>query len=192
MKYSDWQLPKQAFIAGLGEATLRLRDTKHIMELMGEKHKVILTSGGYDPIHPGHISCMNEARERCAQATSDETYKHASLVVVVNGDDFLRIKKGRAFMPLKVRSQIVSAISGVSIVVPFNPSDPKDMTVCEALAALNPDAFAKGGDRTGIENIPEWATCQEHGIEVVTGCGDEKHWSSSRFLEDFADWAMNG
>jgi bifunctional ADP-heptose synthase (sugar kinase/adenylyltransferase) len=131
---------------------------------------------------------MNDARVRCAWETSDETYKHATLVVVVNGDGFLERKKGRAFMPLKVRSQIVSALSGVNIVVPFNPSNPNDMTVREALAVLSPDAFAKGGDRTNIENIPEWNTCEEHDIKVVTKCGDDKHWSSSNFLGNYASW----
>ena len=191
MKYSDWQLPKQALISSLEEAKLGLFNTKHMMGILGNVHRIILTSGGYDPIHPGHISCMNVARERCTQVTSDETYRHASLIVIVNGDSFLERKKGRAFMPLKVRCQIVSAIHGVSVVIPFVPSDPGDMTVCEALEALSPDVFAKGGDRTGIENIPEWATCEKHGINIVTGCGDEKHWSSSDFLDRHIEWARH-
>lgn len=190
MKYSDWQLPKQALISSLEEAKLGLFNTKHMMGILGNVHRIILTSGGYDPIHPGHISCMNVARERCTQVTSDETYRHASLIVIVNGDSFLERKKGRAFMPLKARCQIVSAIHGVSIVVPFEPSNPDDMTVCEALAVLRPDAFAKGGDRTNIKNIPEWDACEEHGIKIVTKCGDDKYWSSSNFLGGYANWVV--
>ena len=184
MKYSDWQLQGQALIASPEEAFERMRAIRHIMPM-----RSILTSGGYDPVHPGHITCAMEARARCTQELLDETFAHATLIVVVNGDGFLKKKKGRAFMPLKVRCQIMSAFYGVNIVVPFVPSDPNDMTVCEALKLIQPDVFAKGGDRTGIENIPEWDTCLEYGIQVVTNCGDDKHWSSSNFLGDYAAWA---
>ena len=130
------------------------------------------TSGGFDPIHPGHISCIRDSK------------LHAdTLVVIVNGDDFLRRKKGKPFQDLETRSLIVSSLPWVDYVVMFEIEN--DPTVCVALEEIRPEKFTKGGDRTGIENIPEWTTCQQHGIEIVTSVGDDKEWSSSTFL---ADW----
>jgi D-beta-D-heptose 7-phosphate kinase/D-beta-D-heptose 1-phosphate adenosyltransferase len=131
--------------------------------------KVVATSGGFDPIHPGHISCILESK------------KHGdTLVVIVNGDAFLTAKKGRPFQNLKTRCLIVSGIMGVDYVVPFEIDN--DPTVSKALEALKPDVFTKGGDRTDQSTIPEWETCQKYNIEIVTGVGTDKQWSSSWFL----------
>src|SRR3954465_11643000 len=70
--------------------------------------KIVATSGGYDPVHPGHISLMINSKKY-----GDK------LVVIVNGDWFLAQKKGRPFQSLETRSLIVSGISGVDYVVPF-------------------------------------------------------------------------
>jgi len=133
---------------------------------------LILTSGGYDPLHPGHISCIVDSKSYGDQ-----------LVVVVNGDWFLDHKKGKHFMNLKTRSEIVSAIRGVDFVVPFEIE--KDLTVNVALEAIVPDIFTKGGDRLDATTIPEWDTCVANGIEIVTGVGDSKTHSSSNILEDW-------
>jgi len=133
---------------------------------------LILTSGGYDPLHPGHISCIVDSKS------------HGDLlVVVVNGDWFLDRKKGKHFMDLKTRSEIVSAIRGVDFVVPFEIEN--DTTVSVALEAIAPDIFTKGGDRLDATTIPEWDTCVANGIEIVTGVGDSKTHSSSNILEDW-------
>jgi cytidyltransferase-like protein len=132
--------------------------------------RIVVTSGGFDPIHPGHISLL------------EESGKYGDVVVaVVNGDGFLRAKKGRPFQDLQTRCLIVSAIRHVHYVVPFEIEG--DLTVNAALRRLRPDVFTKGGDRVNAETIPEWETCQELGIEVVTGVGADKQWSSSWFLE---------
>jgi cytidyltransferase-like protein len=132
--------------------------------------RIVVTSGGFDPIHPGHISLLQESG------------KYGDVVVaVVNGDAFLRAKKGRPFQDLQTRCLIVSAIRHVRYVVPFEIEG--DLTVNEALRRLRPDVFTKGGDRVGAETIPEWEICKELGIEVVTGVGADKQWSSSCFLE---------
>jgi len=133
---------------------------------------LIVTSGGYDPIHPGHISCIVDSKN----------YGDV-LAVVVNGDWFLDYKKGKAFMDLATRCEVVSAIRGVDYVIPFEIED--DQTVCKALETIRPDVFTKGGDRVDASTIPEWDTCQEHGIEIVTGVGDSKVHSSSNILEDW-------
>ena len=74
----------------------------------------------------------------------------------------------------------MSGIQGVDYVIPFEIKG--DQTVSKALEALKPDVFTKGGDRLDEKSIPEWETCQKLGIEVVTGVGAEKKWSSSWFL----------
>jgi len=133
---------------------------------------LVLTSGGYDPAHPGHISCLAESKK----------YGHF-LVVVVNGDWFLSHKKGAPFMPLKTRCEIVSAFPWVDYVVAFEIEN--DSTVNRALEAIKPDVFTKGGDRVDVNTIPEWETCERNGIRIVTGVGDSKIHSSSNILEDW-------
>jgi cytidyltransferase-like protein len=132
--------------------------------------KIVATSGGFDPIHPGHISCIIESKKY-----------GDSLVVVVNGDNFLTAKKGRPFQNLETRCLIVSGIEGVDYVVPFEIKN--DQTVIKALEALKPHVFTKGGDRVDESTIPEWKVCQKHRIKIVTGVGEDKKWSSSWFLK---------
>ena len=132
--------------------------------------RIVATSGGYDPIHPGHISSIQESRR----------YGDV-VVVIVNGDAFLRAKKGKPFQDLQTRCLIVSALRGVDYVVPFEIEG--DRTVTEALRRLRPNVFTKGGDRVDERDIPEWAVCHQLGIEIVSGVGDDKKWSSSWFLD---------
>ena len=134
--------------------------------------KVVVTSGGYDPIHPGHISCIYESKQY-----------GDTLAVIVNGDTFLRNKKGRPFQDLKTRCLIVSGIIGVDYVIPFEIEN--DQTVSKALEALKPEVFTKGGDRIDKNTIPEWETCKKHNIEIITGVGEDKKWSSSWFLNQW-------
>jgi D-beta-D-heptose 7-phosphate kinase/D-beta-D-heptose 1-phosphate adenosyltransferase len=138
--------------------------------------RIVVTSGGFDPIHPGHISLLQESAE-----FGDV------VVAVVNGDAFLRAKKGRPFQDLRTRCLIVSAIRGVDYVVPFEIEG--DLTVNEALRRLCPAVFTKGGDRVDADTIPEWEICRELGIDVVTGVGADKQWSSSWFLEAWSQAA---
>jgi D-beta-D-heptose 7-phosphate kinase/D-beta-D-heptose 1-phosphate adenosyltransferase len=135
--------------------------------------RLVMTSGGFDPIHPGHISCIIESA-----AYGD------ALVVVVNGDSFLREKKGRPFQDCETRCLIVSGIRGVDFVVPYDA--PGDQTVSGALEVIRPAVFTKGGDRVDASSIPEWEVCSRLGIEVVTGVGLSKEWSSSWFLEEWS------
>jgi cytidyltransferase-like protein len=131
--------------------------------------KIVMTSGGYDPVHPGHISSIQES------------HRYGDVVVVVvNGDAFLTAKKGRAFQDLETRCLVVSALRGVDYVVPFEIEG--DQTVREALRRLHPHVFTKGGDRLNEKTVPEWDVCQELGIEIVLGVGEDKRWSSSWFL----------
>jgi len=141
-------------------------------KLRGGLGKIVVTSGGFDPIHPGHISCIMESKKY-----------GDTLVVIVNGDNFLTAKKGRPFQNLETRALIVSGIKGVDYVIPFEIEG--DSTVSKALAILKPHVFTKGGDRVDAKTIPEWETCEKYGIKVISGVGMDKQWSSSWFLKDW-------
>jgi len=137
-------------------------------------HIIGMTSGGFDPLHPGHASCIMESANHCNL-----------LIVAVNGDNFLTKKKGRPFMDVKTRCQIVSHLAGVDLVVSFDGYDEEDMTAIQPLEIIKPHIFFKGGDRKDMSTIPEWETCQKHNIIVKPGMGEEKFWSSSDFLKDW-------
>jgi D-beta-D-heptose 7-phosphate kinase/D-beta-D-heptose 1-phosphate adenosyltransferase len=137
--------------------------------------RIVCTSGGFDPLHPGHASCIIDSKQY-----------GDTLVVVVNGDSFLQRKKGKAFMDLKTRCYIVSCLREVDYVIPFEIEG--DQTVTQALRRIRPHVFTKGGDRVDFRNIPEWQVCQELGIELVSQVGEPKLWSSSDFLKDWGEF----
>ena len=117
-------------------------------------------SGGFDPIHIGHIRMFQEAK-----ALGDE------LVVILNNDNWLRKKKGFVFMPQAERAEIVKAIAGVDrVIVTSHAKGTDDMSVCVALKKLRPDIFANGGDRWK-KNIPEVAVCKEISCKTVFNVG---------------------
>lgn len=141
------------------------------------KGHIVATSGGFDPMHPGHAACLIESKK-----LGD------LLVVIVNGDSFLRDKKGKPFMDLMTRCRVVACIRGVDYVVPFEIEN--DDTVIEALKVIRPHVFAKGGDRTDRTNIREWDICKELEVDIVTGVGPQKLWSSSDFLEEWGSYCI--
>jgi len=138
--------------------------------------KIAIVSGGFDPIHVGHIEYMQKAR-----ALAD------ALIAIVNDDDFLTRKKGKPFMPFQERLKIVGSIRYVDMAVKCID---KDQSVCETLKGLascrtliagqpyESLLFCNGGDRTSGENTPEHQVCLDLGIEPVYGLG-EKIQSSS-------------
>jgi cytidyltransferase-like protein len=137
--------------------------------------KIVCTSGGFDPLHPGHASCIVESKQY-----------GDTLVVVVNGDNFLKRKKGKPFMDLQTRCNLVACLREVDYVIPFEIEN--DPTVSQALRLIRPHVFTKGGDRVDNTNIPEWQVCQELGIELVSQVGRPKLWSSSDFLKEWGEF----
>lgn len=135
--------------------------------------RIVVTSGGFDPLHVGHLACI--------QASADIA-NNGILIVVVNGDSFLGNKKGYSFMDIETRMSIISAIRGVDYVVSYE--HPEDMTVCEPIRILRPKFFTKGGDRDSSTNVPEFETCQKIGCEVVFSVGGKKIQSSSELVGD--------
>ena len=125
--------------------------------------KIVVASGGFDPLHIGHIEYLEKAKQ-----LGDK------LIVILNSDEFLMKKKGFVFMKAEERKIIIKNLRMVDLVV--NCID-QDMTVCKTLSVIDPDIFAKGGDRTKDE-IPERYICGLLGIEIVDGLGPKIRSSS--------------
>ena len=126
-------------------------------------NKVIAVSGGFDPVHVGHVRMIQHASE------------YGDVIVIANSDSWLMRKKGYVFMPFEERREILSAFKGVTGVVEAHDDD---NTVCKSLEIINPDAFANGGDRKR-ENTPEMNLCRGMGIDLLWNIGGEKIQSSS-------------
>jgi bifunctional ADP-heptose synthase (sugar kinase/adenylyltransferase) len=176
-KYRDWNVPGFAEIVDL-ERFAFLRPSYDI---------VGMTSGGYDPIHPGHQSSIIQTSLLVSQRLRDASCSYGKTVVIVNGDSFLQRKKGKPFQDLRTRCLNVAATRGVDVVIPF---DSEDDTVIEAIRSIKPTFFTKGGDRKDISTIPEWSVCQEVGCEIIPNVGLAKEWSSSNFLEDWGEFTL--
>lgn len=136
--------------------------------------RIVIASGGFDPLHSGHVRYLQAAK-------SLGEY----LLVILNSDDFLIRKKGFRFMVASERKEIIASLTCVDLVV--NSID-EDQTVCNSLRRLHVLLmgsyhliFAKGGDRTA-ENIPEIDVCRERGIECVFDVGGGKIQSSSELV----------
>ena len=136
--------------------------------------RIVIASGGFDPIHEGHIYYLNKARE-----LGDK------LIVAVNSDGWLIRKKGMLFMLWKERAPIVEALRSVDEVIAIDDRDGSARDAIIQAKAKYPDAvivFANGGDRTA-KNIPEM---DQPGVEFVFGVGgDWKANSSSDVLRRY-------
>jgi D-beta-D-heptose 7-phosphate kinase/D-beta-D-heptose 1-phosphate adenosyltransferase len=138
--------------------------------------KIVLVTGGFDPIHSGHIGYFKSAK-----ALGDR------LIVGINSDEWLERKKGRAFMPWNERLCIINNLSMVDEVYTFNDEDGSARHFIQQVRAHYPEdelIFANGGDRTR-DNIPEMDVVDSN-LSFVFGIGGEdKKNSSSWILEDW-------
>ena len=161
-----------------GASIISLEEFKKIRKTL--TGVIVATSGGFDPIHPGHISCIIESK------------KYGDiLVVAVNGDNFLRLKKGKPFQDIATRASIVSGIRGVDYVVPFD-ADENDISAAAALKGIRPHIFTKGGDRD-FASLPkiEQDLFTRYNIKLITNVGADKRWSSSTFLNEWGAYIKN-
>ena len=137
---------------------------------------VVIVTGGFDPIHSGHIEYLKSAKK-----LGD------ILIVGINSDAWLKRKKGRAFMPSTERIQIIKNLKMVDETVLFDDKDGSAKEAIKNARLIHPDAkliFANGGDRTQ-ENIPEM-DIEDDNLEFAFGVGGEdKKNSSSWILEDY-------
>ena len=136
--------------------------------------KIVLVTGGFDPLHSGHIAYFKAAKQL-----------GNLLVVGINSDDWLTRKKGRSFMPACERKAIIENISQVHKVIEFDDTDNSAIDAIRKVKAMFPRdhiIFANGGDRTR-NNIPEMVFDD---VEFVFGVGGtNKANSSSWILEEW-------
>jgi cytidyltransferase-like protein len=144
-------------------------------EAKKKKEVVVVVSGGFDPLHIGHIRMFERAK-----ALGDK------LVVILNNDNWLAAKKQHVFMPDHERAEVIRALRVVDdVVLTKHGPNPTDMSVSLELSEIKPDIFANGGDRK-LDNIPEVAICNEIGCEMIFNIGDGgKIQSSSWLLADY-------
>ena len=140
-----------------------------------QHYDIMILSGGFDPLHVGHIRMIQHARDM------------AALVVVgINSDEWLQRSRGRVLTPFDDRCEIVASIRGVTSAVGFD--DERRHARCRLIkmvCRLSPGAkiaFGNGGDRTST-NVPEVEICQELGVDLVWGVGGSKVESSSGIIE---------
>ncbi len=133
---------------------------------------VVAVSGGFDPLHRGHILYFKAAKRLAGDK--------GRVICILNSDKFLEKKKGYLFMEYEERKEILQSIKYIDKVVKCID---KDQTVCKTLKSIKPDIFAKGGDRS-LGNIPERGVCEELGIKMVFGVGGGKTQSSSWIISN--------
>jgi len=148
--------------------------------MIGEKimPNIILISGGFDPIHSGHIKLINDAN------------KYGDVIVLLNSDEWLRNKKGKEFLSFDERKIIMKNIKGVIDVIEFDDSDKNcidGIKKAKSLYKNNIIKFANGGDRNN-ETTPEKEFCDKNDIETLFGIGgNDKSNSSSWILKKWKE-----
>ena len=133
---------------------------------------IVLISGGFDPVHSGHIKLVLEAS------------KYGDVVVLLNSDQWLRKKKGKEFLPFNERQIIMSALKNIIDVISFNDSDKTCIDGIQKAIKKYPKQnilFANGGDRNN-DTTPEGNFCKENNIKTIWGIGGENKSNSSSWI----------
>jgi D-beta-D-heptose 7-phosphate kinase/D-beta-D-heptose 1-phosphate adenosyltransferase len=136
---------------------------------------IVVVTGGFDPIHSGHIAYINEAA------------KLGRVVVGLNSDEWLNRKKGAYFMPFSERYQILQSLKNVMCVIDFNDLD---SSACHAITKVktlfpnNSIIFANGGDRDQL-NTPEMlAFKNDPQVQFMFAIGGSNKINSSSWILD--------
>lgn len=136
-----------------------------------------IVSGGFDPLHEGHIEMIKASAEN-----SD------GVILLLNSDDWLCRKKGKNFMSFKTRASVCGYLKNVIDVIAFDDSDNSASDGIRKVREKYPNdvlVFANGGDRTK-SNIPEGSVCEELGVLLAFGVGGENKANSSSWILN--DW----
>lgn len=136
-----------------------------------KKETIVAVSGGFDPIHVGHLRMFEEAKKLGTK-----------LIVILNCDAWLVRKKGRAFMNQEERAEIIRGFTCVDDVFILE-SGRND--VSEAIEKIRPHIFANGGDRKEEKDIPEAEICKKLGVQMIFNVGGGKIRSSSDLLKNY-------
>jgi D-beta-D-heptose 7-phosphate kinase/D-beta-D-heptose 1-phosphate adenosyltransferase len=143
------------------------------------KHVIVLITGGFDPIHSGHIAYINAAKK---------LGNH--LIVGINSDEWLKRKKGKSFLSFNERKIILENLRAVDEVIGFDDSDDSAKDAIYQVAKkysydYSTDStphiiFANGGDRTG-KNIPEMDVDVDN-VSFMFGVGGKDKKNSSSWI----------
>ena len=141
------------------------------------RKSIIILSGGFDPVHKGHLRMFREA-----------AYLGHYVIVGLNSDEWLTRKKGKPFMEFEERKEILEGFKYVNQVISFNDNDDTAIDLIKRVNDMyeKPDTkiyFANGGDR-GKNNVPEVKICKYLDVTMLWGIGGGKIQSSS--------WLING
>ncbi|CAG7580635.1 MAG: putative nucleotidyltransferase [uncultured marine phage] len=137
------------------------------------KYDIVIVSGGFDPVHKGHVRMFKESK----------LLGH-KVICGANSDQWLCDKKGKNFMEFSERKEILEAFEYVDEVLSFDDSDGSAIGLISKVFYLYPDtkiAFANGGDRNST-NIPEKKFCDDNNIDMIWDIGGGKVQSSSDLL----------
>lgn len=136
--------------------------------------KIVLATGGFDPLHSGHVNYFIEASK-----LGDK------LIVGLNSDEWLTRKKGRAFMPISERISVISNLRVVDEAMPFNDDTNNSVNCIHDLLQKYPNdeiIFVNGGDRNH-SNVPEQEVFNDNPrVSFVFGVGGEHKQNSSRWI----------
>ena len=136
------------------------------------KKNIVLVSGGFDPIHSGHIKLIKEASN------------YGDIIVLLNSDNWLRKKKGKEFLSFDERKIILNSIKNVIDVVPCGNEDKTcidGIKLAISKYSKNKIFFANGGDRND-NTTPEIIFCDQNNIETLWGIGGNKKSNSSSWI----------
>ena len=147
---------------------------------LSKKKKIVAISGGFDPLHIGHIRYMQEARK-----LGDK------LIVILNNDNWFKVKGKPVFMRDVERKEIIEALECVDeVIISKHEENTKDISVSKELLKIKPHVFANGGDRKPEDDdLPpsEYEVCNKLGIEMVFNVGHGgKIRSSSELLKEYS------
>ena len=134
--------------------------------------RVVIVSGGFDPIHSGHIEHFKEAKK-----LGD------ILIVGLNSDEWLTRKKGKPFMPIEERMSVIRELRMVDSAVAFNDDNNSSIDLIKKALVLFDDVlFANGGDRTQ-DNIPEiYEFDKDPRVQFAFGVGGTHKQNSSSWI----------
>ena len=159
---------------------LSINDLKEHLHQERQNSSTMLfaTSGGFDPVHIGHLKCFQAMKQLSIKSVLPGV--KGKTVIIINGDGFLVRKKGYAFMPALERAEIIAEFECVDYVTFW---DDGTQFVNGALRTLRPDFFCKGGDRDNSRVVPEFNVCNDIGCKVLFNVGGEKLQSSSALVQ---------
>jgi cytidyltransferase-like protein len=140
-------------------------------------HNIVILSGGFDPVHEGHIDMFKSAY-----------YTYEYVIVGLNSDNWLTRKKGKPFMTFAARKAVLQSIRYVDSVLSFDDTDNTAINLLKDVQRMYPSSnliFGNGGDRSNA-NYPEIHYCVQNNIQVDDTLGGiNKINSSSKLLDNW-------